>query len=92
MSLADGVIEIDPPDGLLDLDVGVPAVRIDVVTIFPDYLAPLRQSLPGKAIDAGLVELGVHDLRGWTHDVHRSVDDAPVRRWPRHGDEGAGLG
>ncbi|OFJ55158.1 tRNA (guanosine(37)-N1)-methyltransferase TrmD [Mycolicibacterium grossiae] len=57
-------------------------MRIDVVTIFPDYLAPLRQSLPGKAIGSGLVELGVHDLRAWTHDVHRSVDDAPYGGGP----------
>ncbi len=39
-------------------------MRIDVVTIFPGYLDPLRQSLPGKAIDAGIVDLRVHDLRG----------------------------
>ena len=57
-------------------------MRIDVVTIFPDYLDPLRQSLPGKAIEAGIVELVVHDLRGWTHDVHRSVDDAPYGGGP----------
>src|ERR1700759_3896353 len=52
-------------------------MRIDVVTIFPTYLDPLRQSLPGKAIESGLVDLHVHDLREWTHDVHRSVDDSP---------------
>jgi tRNA (guanine37-N1)-methyltransferase len=57
-------------------------VRIDVVTIFPAYLEPLRQSLPGKAIQSGLVELEVHDLRHWTHDVHRSVDDAPYGGGP----------
>jgi tRNA (guanine37-N1)-methyltransferase len=57
-------------------------VRIDVVTIFPAYLDPLRQSLPGKAIEAGIVELAVHDLRRWTHDVHRSVDDAPYGGGP----------
>lgn len=57
-------------------------MRIDVVTIFPDYLAPLRQALPGKAIESGLIELGVHDLRRWTHDVHRSVDDAPYGGGP----------
>jgi tRNA (guanine37-N1)-methyltransferase len=57
-------------------------MRIDVVTIFPDYLAPLRQSLPGKAIDSGIVELAVHDLRRWTHDVHRSVDDSPYGGGP----------
>lgn len=57
-------------------------MRIDVVTIFPDYFDPLRQSLPGKAIEAGIVELVVHDLRRWTHDVHRSVDDAPYGGGP----------
>jgi len=57
-------------------------VRIDVVTIFPDYLEPLQQSLPGRAIDAGIVELGVHDLRRWTRDVHRSVDDSPYGGGP----------
>jgi tRNA (guanine37-N1)-methyltransferase len=57
-------------------------VLIDVVTIFPEYLDPLRQSLPGKAIDAGIIALAVHDLRRWTHDVHRSVDDAPYGGGP----------
>ncbi len=57
-------------------------MRIDVVTIFPEYLAPIRQSLPGKAIDAGIVELAVHDLRSWTHDVHHSVDDSPYGGGP----------
>jgi tRNA (guanine37-N1)-methyltransferase len=57
-------------------------MRIDVVTIFPSYLDPLRQSLPGKAIDSGLVQLEVHDLRKWTHDVHHSVDDAPYGGGP----------
>lgn len=57
-------------------------LRIDVVTIFPDYLEPLRQSLPGKAIESGIVSLAVHDLRRWTHDVHRSVDDAPYGGGP----------
>ncbi len=55
---------------------------IDVVTIFPEYLDPLRQSLPGKAIEAGIVDLRVHDLRRWTHDVHRSVDDSPYGGGP----------
>jgi tRNA (guanine37-N1)-methyltransferase len=52
-------------------------VRLDYLTIFPDYLAPLQQSLTGKAAEKGLVELHVHDLRQWTHDRHRTVDDAP---------------
>ncbi|MGE2712520.1 tRNA (guanosine(37)-N1)-methyltransferase TrmD [Mycolicibacterium litorale] len=57
-------------------------MRIDVVTIFPRYLDPLRESLPGKAIESGRVQLGVHDLRSWTHDVHRSVDDSPYGGGP----------
>jgi tRNA (guanine37-N1)-methyltransferase len=56
--------------------------RIDVVTIFPDYLAPLRQSLLGRAAERGLVSVGVHDLRQWTDDVHRTVDDAPYGGGP----------
>lgn len=53
-------------------------MRIDVVTIFPDYLRPLELSLVGKAREAGLLEVGVHDLRDWTTDRHRTVDDAPM--------------
>ena len=52
-------------------------MRIDVVTIFPDYLAPLELSLIGKAREQGLVEIVVHDLRDFTHDRHRTVDDTP---------------
>lgn len=52
-------------------------MRIDVVTIFPDYLAPLDLSLIGKAREQGLVEIVVHDLRDFTHDRHRTVDDTP---------------
>jgi tRNA (guanine37-N1)-methyltransferase len=52
-------------------------VRIDVLTIFPEYLEPLALSLPGKAQEAGLLDVRVHDLRGWTHDRHRTVDDTP---------------
>ncbi|MCL2781479.1 MAG: tRNA (guanosine(37)-N1)-methyltransferase TrmD [Actinomycetia bacterium] len=57
-------------------------MRIDVVTIFPEYLAPLRQSLLGRAIERGQVGLRVRDLREWTDDVHRSVDDAPYGGGP----------
>jgi tRNA (guanine37-N1)-methyltransferase len=54
-----------------------PALRIDVVTIFPDYLAALDISLIGKAREAGLLDVHVHDLRDFTHDRHRTVDDTP---------------
>ena len=51
--------------------------RFDVITIFPDYLAPLNLSLIGKAKTSGLIEIGIHDLRAQTTDVHGSVDDTP---------------
>ena len=57
-------------------------MRIDVVTIFPGYLAPLDLSLIGKARSRGLLDLHVHDLRDWTHDVHRTVDDTPYGGGP----------
>ena len=57
-------------------------MRIDVVSIFPEYLAPLRLSLIGKAIERGEVSLTVHDLRDHTHDRHRTVDDAPYGGGP----------
>ncbi|SED58850.1 tRNA (guanosine(37)-N1)-methyltransferase TrmD [Jiangella alba] len=52
-------------------------MRIDVVTIFPDYLTPLDLSLVGKAREAGVLDLRVHDLRDWATDRHRTVDDTP---------------
>jgi tRNA (guanine37-N1)-methyltransferase len=52
-------------------------VRVDVVTIFPDYLSPLALSLVGKARESGVIDLRVHDLRDWTTDRHRRVDDTP---------------
>lgn len=57
-------------------------MRIDVVTIFPGYLEPLNESLVGKARERGLLEIAVHDLRTWTDDVHRSVDDPPYGGGP----------
>jgi tRNA (guanine37-N1)-methyltransferase len=52
-------------------------MKIDIVSIFVDYFRPLRLSLVGKAIEKGIVDLRVHDLRDWTTDRHRSVDDTP---------------
>ncbi len=57
-------------------------MRIDVVTIFPGYLAALREALLGRAVDTGRISLAVHDLRDWTHDVHKAVDDAPYGGGP----------
>ena len=57
-------------------------MRIDVVSIFPAYLEPLRLSLVGKAVETGLVDLSVHDLRDWTYDRHRTVDDTPYGGGP----------
>ena len=53
-------------------------MRIDVLTIFPEYLSPLGLSLVGKAQESALLDLRVHDLRAWATDRHRTVDDTPL--------------
>src|SRR3954447_4720067 len=57
-------------------------MRVDIISIFPDYFAPLDLSLIGKARGSGLLDLTVHDLRTWTTDVHRTVDDTPYGGGP----------
>jgi tRNA (guanine37-N1)-methyltransferase len=57
-------------------------MRVDVITIFPDYFGPLSLSLIGKARTTGILDLEVHDLRTWTSDVHRTVDDTPYGGGP----------
>lgn len=53
-------------------------MRIDVLTIFPEWFeGPIGTSLLGKAVDRGLLSITAHDLRQWTDDPHRTVDDAP---------------
>ncbi len=57
-------------------------MRLDIITIFPEYFAPLRVSLIGKAVQRGDITVGLHDLRSWTHDPHRTVDDTPFGGGP----------
>jgi tRNA (guanine37-N1)-methyltransferase len=52
-------------------------MRIDAVTIFPDYFAPLEISLLGKAREKNILDVRIHDLRDWTFDKHKTVDDSP---------------
>lgn len=55
----------------------VRAMRFDLISIFPDYFAPLNLSLIGKAVESSLVEINIHDLRQAASGVHKSVDDTP---------------
>jgi tRNA (guanine37-N1)-methyltransferase len=57
-------------------------MRVDIITIFPEYLSPLSLSLVGKARERGLLDVRVHDLRAFTHDLHRTVDDSPYGGGP----------
>ncbi|MBC2681784.1 tRNA (guanosine(37)-N1)-methyltransferase TrmD [Corynebacterium anserum] len=57
-------------------------MRLDVLTIFPEYLEPLRHALLGKAIEQDIIQVGVHNLREWTSDVHQAVDDSPYGGGP----------
>lgn len=52
-------------------------MRIDIVTIFPEFFSVLDVSLLGKARQSGIIDLGIHDLRDFTTDRHRTVDDTP---------------
>jgi tRNA (guanine37-N1)-methyltransferase len=52
-------------------------MRVDIITIFPTYFDPLELSVLGRARAAGVLDLHVHDLRAWTHDRHRTIDDTP---------------
>ncbi|MCL5289102.1 MAG: tRNA (guanosine(37)-N1)-methyltransferase TrmD [Acidobacteria bacterium] len=53
-------------------------MRFDLITIFPEFFAgPLEHGIVRRAREAGIIETQVHDLRNWTHDRHRTVDDRP---------------
>jgi tRNA (guanine37-N1)-methyltransferase len=52
-------------------------LKINIISIFPEYLKPLQLSLLGKAQEKGLINIDIHDLRKHTSDVHHSVDDTP---------------
>lgn len=58
------------------------SLRLDVVTIFPEYLEPLRHALLGKAIEQDILSVGVHNLRDWATGVHQAVDDSPYGGGP----------
>ena len=80
VSLADGMVEIDPPEGLLELELSSCASTSSrssrTIWIRCGSRCPARRST------SGIVDCAVHDLRRWTHDVHRSVDDAPYGGGP----------
>lgn len=57
-------------------------MHLDIITIFPEYLAPLQLSLVGKAIEDEIITVRVWDLRDFTHDRHRTVDDTPYGGGP----------
>jgi tRNA (guanine-N1)-methyltransferase len=57
-------------------------MRVDIISIFPEYFTPLEVSLIGKARERGILDIRLHQLRDWTHDVHRTVDDTPYGGGP----------
>ena len=60
----------------------MPSMQIDLISIFPDYFKSLNLSLLGKAQDSKLLKINVHDLRDFTQDKHKTVDDAPYGGGP----------
>lgn len=57
-------------------------MRVDIISIFPEYFAPLDVSLVGKARERGILDIRLHQLRDWTRDVHKTVDDTPYGGGP----------
>ncbi|MBB2910055.1 tRNA (guanine37-N1)-methyltransferase [Streptosporangium becharense] len=57
-------------------------MRVDIISIFPEYFAPLDVSLIGKARERGILDVHLHQLRDCAHDVHRTVDDTPYGGGP----------
>jgi tRNA (guanine37-N1)-methyltransferase len=58
-------------------------VKIDVLTLFPGmFVGPLDESIIKRAREKGILQLGIHDLRNWTHDRHKTVDDRPFGGGP----------
>jgi tRNA (guanine37-N1)-methyltransferase len=57
-------------------------MRADIISIFPEYFAPLEVSLMGKARERGILDIRLHQLRDWAHDVHKTVDDTPYGGGP----------
>ncbi|MEZ0076815.1 tRNA (guanosine(37)-N1)-methyltransferase TrmD [Planotetraspora sp. GP83] len=57
-------------------------MRVDIISIFPEYFAPLDVSLMGKARERGILDIRLHQLRDWTRDVHKTVDDTPYGGGP----------
>ncbi|MBO3746748.1 tRNA (guanosine(37)-N1)-methyltransferase TrmD [Streptosporangiaceae bacterium NEAU-GS5] len=57
-------------------------MRVDIISIFPEYFAPLDVSLMGKARERGILDIRAHQLRDWAHDVHKTVDDTPYGGGP----------
>ncbi|MFZ9908412.1 MAG: tRNA (guanosine(37)-N1)-methyltransferase TrmD, partial [Candidatus Nanopelagicales bacterium] len=57
-------------------------MQIDLISIFPDYFKSLNLSLLGKAQESGILKINVHDLRDFTTDKHKTVDDAPYGGGP----------
>lgn len=60
----------------------MPSMQIDLISIFPDYFKSLNLSLLGKAQESGILKINIHDLRDFTQDKHKTVDDAPYGGGP----------
>ena len=58
------------------------SMQIDLISIFPDYFKSLNLSLLGKAQESGILKINIHDLRDFTTDKHKTVDDAPYGGGP----------
>ena len=61
-------------------------MKINVLTLFPEMFEPLKQSIIGKAIEKGIIEINLINMRDFSAYKHKKVDDTPYGRWSRNGD------
>ena len=63
-------------------------MKIDILTLFPEMFSSLKESIIGRAIENNLVEINLINIRDFSKDKHKKVDDTPYRWWSRNGNEG----
>ena len=60
-------------------------MKIDILTLFPEMFSSLKESIIGRAQENNLIEINLINIRDFSKDKHKKVDDTPYRRWSRNG-------
>lgn len=60
-------------------------MRIDILTLFPESFEPIKQSIVGRAVENKKIDINLINIRNFSKDKHKKVDDTPYGRWSRNG-------